>query len=190
MRKLILIAAAMLLALPISAQKLAVKNNLIYDAALTPNLALEIGLSEKMTLDLTGGYNWYELDKDKNKMFKHWLAQPELRFWTCEKFNGFFWGVHLHGGQFNIANTRMPFGMFDFAKHKRYEGYFYGGGVSVGNQWIIGKKWNLEASIGAGYARYSYDQFGPDPCDDIIKSKDKNYWGITRATVSFVYFFK
>lgn len=191
MKKLLWIFAAILFSLPLSAQKVAVKNNLIYDAAvLSPNLALEFGLGPKTTLDVTGGYNWYYFNKDKNNKFKHWLAQPELRFWSCERFNGFFWGIHLHGGEFNVANNRMPFGLGSFAENYRYEGHFYGAGVSIGNQWILGKRWNLEASIGAGYARVSYDKYGKDKCAPLIKSDDLNYWGITRATLSFVYFFK
>lgn len=41
--------------LGVSAQRVALKNNLLYDATLTPNLALEIGVGPKMTVDLLGG---------------------------------------------------------------------------------------------------------------------------------------
>lgn len=190
MKKLLWITAAILFSLPLSAQKVALKNNLIYDAALTPNLALEFGLGQKTTLDLTGGYNWFDLDKDDNKKFKHWLVQPEIRFWACERFNGFFWGIHAHGGEFNIANTKMPFGLTKFAKDHRYEGYYVGGGISIGSQWILSKRWNLETSIGAGYTYFSYDKYGPMKCDPLVKSGHKNYFGITKATVSFLYFLK
>ncbi|WP_352423154.1 DUF3575 domain-containing protein, partial [Proteiniphilum sp.] len=39
------------------AQKVAIKNNLLYDATATPNLALEMALSRKMTLELGAGVN-------------------------------------------------------------------------------------------------------------------------------------
>ncbi|MFR7875400.1 MAG: DUF3575 domain-containing protein [Butyricimonas paravirosa] len=26
--------------------------------------------------------------------FKHWLVQPELRYWLCDQFSGHFFGVH------------------------------------------------------------------------------------------------
>ena len=191
MKKLLLLGIALFCVQAASAQKIAIKNNLIYDAALTPNLALEFGLGKKTTLDLGGGYNWYDLDKDKHKKLRHWLAQPELRFWACERFNGFFWGIHAHGGEFNVSNIDAPFGLMDWLKDHRYEGHFYGGGVSIGYQWILGKRWNLEASIGGGYARYSYDKYDAyDRCADCMESRDKNYWGVTRATLSFIFFLR
>jgi len=178
MKKLVLLGIALFSVQALMAQKVGIKNNLIYDAFLTPNLGLEIGLGEKTTLDLEAGYNWFDLNKDKNKKLKHWLAQPELRFWSCERFNGFFWGIHAHGGEFNVANIKMPFGILHTLEDHRYEGHFYGGGASVGYQWIIGKRWNLEASIGAGYAHYKYDKYlGDDPCADCLKHASKNYWG-------------
>ena len=191
MKKLLFLSMALFLTQMLSAQKLAVKNNLIYDATLTPNLGLEIGLGKKTTLDLGGGYSWFDLDSDKNKKLRHWLAQPELRFWSCERFNGFFWGIHAHGGEFNIANIKLPFGMFKSLRDHRYEGYFYGGGISVGYQWILGKRWNFEASIGGGYAHLDYDKYdGSDPCADCLKSAKKDYFGVTRATLSFIFFLR
>jgi hypothetical protein len=45
---------------------------------------------------------------------------------------------------------------FKALKHNRYEGWFYGAGVSYGYQWVMSKHWNLEGNIGAGYARIHY----------------------------------
>lgn len=188
----------LLFSVTLSAQKLALKNNLLYDAAfLAPNLALEIGLGQRSTLDLFGSYSWYTLGETTSaagvkfdKKFKHWLAQPELRFWSCERFNGFFWGIHAHGGEFNVAGTTMPFGLTGFAENSRYEGCFYGAGVSIGKQWVLGKRWNFEASVGGGWARYDYDRFECGDCGAKIESDKDDYFGPTKATLSLVYFFK
>ena len=93
--------------LGVSAQRVALKNNLLYDATLTPNLALEIGVGPKMTVDLLGGVNPFKISDDH--YWKHWLAQPELRYWFCEKFNGVFIGLHGHVGQMHIAGISVPF---------------------------------------------------------------------------------
>jgi len=42
-------------------------------------------------------------------------VQPELRYWLCEKFNGHFFGVHLHGGIFNVGALSLP---FDWGRYK------------------------------------------------------------------------
>lgn len=54
----------------------------------TPNLGVELGLGRATTLDISGNYNPFE--KNDGKMFKHWLVQPEFRYWLCERFNGTF----------------------------------------------------------------------------------------------------
>ena len=188
MKKLFFLCIVMGLTEALSAQKLALKNNLLYDATLTPNLSLEIGLGPKTTLDIGGGYNPFTFND--NKKFKHWLAQPELRFWFCERFNGSFWGVHLHGGEFNVGGIKLPFGMFPSLEYRRFEGFMAGAGVSFGHQWILGNRWNLEASIGAGYAYLDFDKYECEHCGDLLNSGTKHYFGVTRATLSLIYFFR
>ena len=88
------------------AQRVGIKTNLLYDATTTINLGVEVGLSQKLTLDLSGNLNLWTW-KD-NMKWKHWMAQPELRFWTCERFAGHFFGVHALAGQFNVGNLPIP----------------------------------------------------------------------------------
>lgn len=74
-------------------------------------------------------------------------------------------------------------------KDHRYQGYFWGAGLSYGYQWLLGKHWNLEASIGAGFARINYDKFPCVECGARIAEGTHNYFGVTRATLSLVYIF-
>ena len=82
------------------AQKVAIKNNLAYDALKTPNLSLEFSMGRKWTLDTQVGMNFFFYTQDatssryKTKKASHWLVQPELRYWTCDVFNGWFFGLH------------------------------------------------------------------------------------------------
>ncbi len=188
MKKILLIAGILISAGAIYAQDLAIKNNLIYDASLTPNLGLEVALTRKTTLNVAAGYNPFKLGDLKK--FKHWLVQPEYRYWFCEKFNGGFVGAHLHGGEFSIANIKLPFGFLSQFENHMYEGYFYGGGVNVGYQWILSKKWSMEAVIGAGYARIEAEKFPCAVCGDRIKKDSYNYFGPTKIAFSFIYFLR
>ncbi|HCO68560.1 MAG TPA: DUF3575 domain-containing protein [Dysgonomonas sp.] len=186
MKKVIFILISIAVSASLFSQDAAIKNNLLYDATLTPNLGLEFRTGMKNTLDVNVGFNPFTFSEGKK--LKHWLVQPELRFWTCEAFNGTFIGVHAHGGEFSVANFKMPFGWLEQLQNYRYEGYFVGGGISVGHQWILSKRWTFEASIGAGYAFIEYDKYPCPDCGPKIKSDTYNYWGITKATLSFVYF--
>lgn len=170
------------------AQKVAVKNNLLYDATVSPNLALEVALSRKMTLELGAGINWF--DFSGNRKAKHLLVQPELRWWTCDVFNGHFFGVHAHGAQFNIGGWDIPLGRLEKFKDNRYQGYLYGGGISYGYQWLLSPRWNLETSIGGGFARMHYDKYPCTDCGTKVSEGTYNYWGVTKAAISLIYIIK
>lgn len=165
---------------------IALKVNFLYGATLTPNAGVEFGLGKKSTMDISAGYNFY--DPSNGKQWKHWLIQPEYRWWFCERFNGAFIGGHLLGGQFNFAKIDFPFNVFSDLKDNRYEGEFYGVGAVFGYQWILGKRWNLELAIGAGYVRVDYDKYGCDTCGPAIDKGHKNYFGPTKASVSLLFF--
>jgi hypothetical protein len=184
MRKIIFLSVALGLSLSLNAQRIGVKNNLLADATLSPNLAVEFSLGSRTTLEIYGSYNPFKLKDDKK--FKHWLAQPELRYWTCERFNGYFFGLHAFAGEFNVADLSFP----SFLKGNRYEGLMYGGGITFGHQWILGKRWNIEAAIGAGFARFEYDKFLCTKCAPKLDTGAYNYFGLTRTVVSIVYFLR
>lgn len=159
-----------------SAQDVALKTNALYWAGTTPNLGVEFSLGRKYTLEFSGAYNPWTFKDDKKMRF--WLAQPEARYWFCEKFEGHFAGLHLHGAQF--------FGGF---KDKRYDGYLAGGGFTYGYDWILSPHWNLEAAIGIGYARLWYKESPRIPCVKCYENKHKNYFGPTKAAISLIYIF-
>lgn len=158
------------------AQDVALKTNGLFWLITTPNIGLEVALSPKWTLDLSGAYNSWTFKDDKKMRF--WLVQPEAKYWLCEKFEGHFVGAHLHGAQY--------FGGF---KDKRYDGYLAGGGLTYGYDWILSPHWNLEASIGIGYARLWYKESPRIPCVKCYENKRKDYFGPTKAAISLVYIF-
>ncbi len=164
------------LPLSLKAQNFAVKTNALYWLATTPNLGLEVALSPKVTLDLSGAYNPWTFKNDKKMRF--WLAQPEVKYWFCEKFEGHFIGAHIHGAQF--------FGGF---RDRRFDGYLAGGGISYGYDWILSPHWNLEAEIGLGYARLWYKDSPRIPCMKCYENRHLDYVGPTKAAISFIYIF-
>ena len=169
------------------AQKAAIKTNVLYDVTTTFNLGAEFGLSPKWTLDVSGNYNPWTFDN--NKKWKHWFVQPEARYWFCEKFNGHFFGIHAHGGQYNFGNTDF-FGLAsDNIKNHRYEGWFVGAGIAYGYAWVLSKHWNIEAEIGVGYAYTKYDKYDFGKCGNKIKDDNYHYFGPTKAALSLVYVF-
>lgn len=167
----------------VHAQTIGVKTNLLYDATTSLNLGVELALSPKVTFDLSGNYNPWNFSEDKK--LKHWMVQPEVRYWLCEKFNGHFFGFYAHAGEFNMGGVKL-LGMEDY----RYEGFAFGGGVSYGYQWILSKRWSLEASLGLGYTNLDYDKFYCGKCGDKIGEETKHFVGPTKAAISLIYIIK
>ena len=64
-------------------QEVALKSNLLYDAFATLNAGVETGLADRWTLDVSVNYNGWTLSHDRK--WKHWLLQPEARYWFCNR---------------------------------------------------------------------------------------------------------
>ena len=168
-------------------QNIGVKTNLAHWATLgSPNLGMEFALNRNFSLEIGGGFNLWEFGD--NRKAQHWLIQPEIRYWFCETFNGHFIGLHAIGGEFNIGGVDIPIGRLSRFKNYRYEGFAFGGGISYGYQWLIGRRWNLELNIGAGFTHIIFDRFECVKCGDLLGSGRRNYFGITKAAISFIYF--
>lgn len=186
MRRTILLLLTLVLATWGYGQKFAVKTNALYWATATPNLGVEFGVGERVTIGLEGGYNPFTFS-DYRK-WKHYLIEPEVRYWLCERFNGHFFGLHTGFVEYNVA--KLPLLYSKQSRHLRYEGWLTGVGVSYGYQWILGGRWNLEAELGVGYIHTNYKRFIPGDCGEYQGRYTKNYFAPTKLAVSIVYLIK
>ena len=174
-----------------NAQDVGIKTNLLPDATLSPNLGIEIGLAPHWSLDLTGEINFWKVN---HHLWKHWMVQPEARYWFCDRFAGHFLGVHAIGGQYNFGkiHNNIKFLGSDFSKltDYRYQGWAAGAGIAYGYAWVLGKHWNLEAEIGIGWMYTRYDKFSCENCGKKLESnKHHNYYGPTKLAINLEYIF-
>lgn len=167
----------------VDAQQWAVTTNGLYWLAATPNIGFEYGFGKRLSIALAGNYNPFTF-KDNRKM-KHWLVQPEFRYWLSESFKGHFFGVHLTGGTYNLGN--LPFGS---TEDHRYEGDLLGAGFTYGYQWIVSNRVNIGAEIGLGYLHLDYNKFYCQTCGERIDHFRSNYFGPTKIAVSIIYLLK
>lgn len=161
----------------------ALKSNIAYDAVGSFNLGAEFRVSPRLTLDVPLVYN--PLSFSDNRKWKHFLFQPELRWWSCEPFNGHFFGLHTHYAFYNVGGVGSR-----WMKDYRFEGWLAGLGISYGYQWLLSSRWSLEASVGVGYAYMDYDRYLCRKCG-AFRARDKmNYFGPTKAAISLIYILK
>lgn len=178
---------ALLSCASLKAQNVALHNNVLFDITKSISLGTEIALSPRSTLELYGSIRpWKE---KTNEINKHWLAQMQYRFYTCQKYNGFYWGPYVHGGEFNMENANLPFGLLKGLDDSRYEGWFIGGGLGIGYEFVLAKHFNLGLEIGAGYTYLDYKQFECGTCGNLSKKDTYNYWGISKLGVNLIYIF-
>lgn len=170
-------------------QTLAVKTNALLDAVGSPNISLEQSLGGRLSLDVSGHYNPFSSEQSMRRR-KHWLVQPELRLWRCQPFSGHFIGLHVLAGEYNIVDTDLPMGLYKGTKQWRYEGFVMGAGISYGYHFILSPHWGIEAVLGAGFVRASYDRYRCAHCGEKLASGHKNYLGPTKAAISVVYLIK
>ena len=190
-RKICLLSATLFLTWGVHAQDFAVKTNFLSEATLNANAGVEIGLAPKWSLDATAQVNFWTVDDHR---WKHWLVQPEARYWFCERFAGHFVGVHAIGGEYNIGNIRNDIRFlgtdFSLLSDRRYQGWGVGAGVAYGYAWVLNEHWNIEAEIGAGWIYTRYDVFPCAECGTRLETDSHhNYFGPTKAALSLVYLF-
>lgn len=169
-----------------SAQYVAMKSNVLYDAITIPNLGVEVSLNRHFTMDISGNYNGWDLSNKRS--LKHWMLQPELRYWPIDRFNGHFIGIHGGYMDYVFKKVKLPFGM---NKNHGYDGFSYGGGISYGYQLYLSTRWNMEFTAGVGYGYFEYDKFRlTEKEPEYLGLYRTHYWGLTKAGISIIYLIK
>ena len=164
--------------------RLAVKTNAVGWAMAISNVAVEIDLSQKLSLNIPVYYSAWNYFSGTTK-FRMLAAQPELRYWPTRD-RRFFAGVHFGVASYNLALG----GKWRIQDHDGTTPAL-GGGVSVGYRMPLGRsdRWNVEFSLGAGAYRLHYDKFHNEPGGAYSSTVRKTFFGVDNAAVSFSYTF-
>lgn len=141
----------------------AVKSNLLFDAALAPNIEVEIPFGRsRWSLMLEDWFPWFRTSHnslgDVNPYYRSdqrptrhsyeiWTLGAEVRYWFSPRCNatrpalcGTFVGLYAAGGKYDVE-----------WKSKGDQGEFTSIGLTVGRSWPIARHWNLELSGSIGY---------------------------------------
>jgi len=94
--------------------------------------------------------------------------------------------LHAHYAEYNAGGINFN---ADFHRN-RYQGHLYGAGLSYGYQWLIGKRWNLEATVGLGYARLWDRKYPIAECGEVIRTRSRNYFGPTKIGLALIFIIK
>ena len=156
--------------------RFAVRTNALYWATASLNAGFEVGLDPRTSWEVAGGYNPWTFGDNRNS--DSGRRRPNSATGSAGVSPGIF-GLHVLYADFNAGGVKL-FGMGD----RRYEGFLYGAGLSYGYQWVVGRRWNIEAMLGVGYIRSEYDRYVWKRCGRFLGSGRRNYFGPTRVGVS------
>ena len=190
MHRIIYIALTLFLLIgcpPTFAQHIAINHNVFFDAAGALSAGIEIPFSKKTSIEAYGSIRPWK--RQAESVHKHWLLQAQYRIWPCQVMNGFFYGPYLHGGEFNLGNHELFFGLLNGLKPNRYEGWLIGGGMGVGYEYALAKHWNIGAEVGVGYTYIKYRKYDCEICGRMKDNNSYHYFGISRLAISLIYVF-
>lgn len=157
---------------------LAVKSNLLYDAAVIPNIGAEIGLWKGFTL--SGSYQNIWL---RDKAWTRWYRVEGFEFGVNKYFNKD--GHPFRGHHIGIYGQMLTWDITINGRGYLAERWAYGGGVSYGYTLSIGRRFNLDFEIGVGYLTGKMHEYIPQDGHRVWQSlKPFNWIGPTKIGVT------
>lgn len=156
------------------------KTNVVYDACALLNLAVEMQVHKKITVELPLTCSLWDLG-DKHGV-RTVALQPEARWWIGnETGRGHFVGLHAHVAWFNVK--------WNDDRYQDTDRPLLGAGISYGYKLPLSRHWGAEFNLGVGYANMKYNTYYNVDNGALLDTRVRHYWGITRVGASLVYRF-
>ena len=166
---------------------LALKTNLLFDAALMPNVEIEVPVGKRWSVNGEYAFPWWQFDRGKYCMQvlmgglegRYWLGSRKSRE-DREGLTGHFLGLYAGGGKYDLQWGE-----------KGYQGeFFIAAGVSYGWATRIARHLHLEFNIGIGLLRTDYRHYhARDNYQTLLWQENGKYtwFGPTKAKISLVW---
>lgn len=167
---------------PPVASYFALKSNLLYDALLVPNLALEASIGSGWTLGAGGMLAWWSKDA-KHRYWRIYGGDLEIRkyFGTLSK------SKPLQGHHLGIYGDFLTYD-FEFGAKGYQSKATYAAGIKYGYSHPIANRLNLDFALGIGYLHSNYKTYVPrDGCYVYQETKKRKWLCPTQAEISLVW---
>ena len=168
---------------------LALKSNLLYDAATLLNYSVEVPMTKHFSALFYHQFPWWRWGEGRNEYCIRFLSiGGEARWWfkpgnnpKRDRLTGHFLGVYGESGKWD----------FEWKRDICYQGEHWSAGISYGYAMPLGKHFNLEFSLSLGYASIAYRKYTPSSDYEILWRDPDNtgrwhYFGPTKVQVSLV----
>ncbi len=178
-----------------------VKTNLVGDALVIPNIAVEMQFLEKFSAELQLYNTRFNVFNNFDENANVYGFSPEVRFWPGGKAmgRGQFVGLHARATWYTLQ-WKDDFLYQNGLENKRDGEYYNAGngnpawtlGVTYGYSLGFGpkKNWGLEFLLGVGYTNNKYNKAAyEDGAWVFVEHKAKHQFGLTKVGVNLFYRF-
>lgn len=165
--------------------RLFLTTNMLYDAALTPNIGVGISVTDRVTVLADWMYARWN-NRDKKRYWRIYGGDIEARYRISRRMERSPLGGHHVGAYCSMAR-------YDFQAGRNHRGilsdkFNYAAGMSYTYSMPISTRLNIDFSLGVGYLWGTYKRHRPiDDCDVWLSTHKLGWFGPTRAGVSLVW---
>ena len=164
----------------------ALKTNLLYDAALVPNVGMEVRLGRQWTMAADWFYTWFSSDS-RHRYWQGYGGYLALRRYFAAsgnmsdgsspfRFTGHHVGVYGLGLTYDVEWGGRGYQAAKFG---------FGAGVEYGYSLPISRWLNLDFSLGLGFQDGEYKEYTPMDGHYVWHAtRKRHWWGPTKAEVS------
>ena len=183
---------------------------MLYDATLSPNLGVELKVDSLWSVGMNVGLNAWDIDKEKNKKWRHVLVSPNVRkYFRLKRDTLCIYGTRADGtygvlrdsmvtrranyfetnliySHYNVGNTRIPFGLYSAIKDRRLQGDLLALGAKYGYSWMLSRYWRIEAEAGIAVGYAWFKEYECDHCGTYF-GKDDRIFLLPQLGINVVY---
>lgn len=174
----------LLLAISGQAQRLAFRTNMLYDAALIPNVGVEVSFANSWTASADWFYTWFSSDSRHRYWQGYGGYVTVRRYLTRQDADAQLYALPKghHIGAYALGLTYdVEWG----GRGYQADHFGFGGGVEYGYSMAIGRRLDLDFSIGIGFQDGEYKDYDPEDDHYVWQATRKRHWfGPTKAEVS------
>ncbi len=160
--------------------RFSLKTNMLYYAALLPNIEIEWLINNHWSVALEGNFaSWGSYKRQRS--YRLTLLDAEGKYWIKPRaaWHGMYVGLIAGGGWYDLE--------------KGSPGHYGWGtisGLSLGYMWPIGRSLSLEAGVGVGYMYTRYKDYEPIEGHHVyLRTKDIHYFGPIKLNFSIAWRF-
>jgi len=178
-KKIIVMAAILVLPIIYVNAQTYLKWNGLYFAAGVINTSIETKLSDKLSFNTDAVFSpWKSINGNP---FLIGQLIPEVRYYPRGTFNGFYMGAYAGGHMFKLTK-------WNYINRGKYQkGWGYSLGLSLGYEIRINNRWMMDVYAGYGYQHSEYKGYMNHTGEQYIGWNGSGEWIPYKIGVAFAY---